>query len=93
LAIFAPVGINLFNYQIESKFDIPSKGNLRYTGKGTDNSPFVGTGFGLKLVDNIYLNREYNYTKINYKNRYIYINKTKEATHESKALLIFKSWN
>jgi opacity protein-like surface antigen len=74
LAIFVPVGINIIGYQIESKFD-----TLRYTGKGTDASPFVGAGFSLKLIDNIYLNGEYNYTTINYK-KPMYENKSTKAT-------------
>ena len=76
LAIFVPVGINIVNYQIESKFD-----TLRYTGKGTDASPFVGAGFSLKLVDNIYLNGEYNYTTIDYK-KPMYVNKSTKATFD-----------
>lgn len=74
LAIFVPVGINLVNYQIKSKVS-----SLSNTAKGTDASPFVGAGFSLKLVDNIYLNGEYNYTTINYK-KPMYINKTTGAT-------------
>ena len=76
LAIFVPVGINIVNYQIKSDFFLSKN---PYTGKGTDASPFVGAGFSLKLIDNIYLNGEYNYTTINYK-KPMYDNKSTKAT-------------
>jgi len=94
LAIFVPVGINIVNYQIKSDF-ILSKNP--YTGKGTDASPFVGAGFSLKLVDNIYLNGEYNYTTINYKKTMFTSTDKKTIDIEGKAHInVLKagiSWN
>lgn len=78
LAIFVPVGINIVDYQIKSNFIFSEN---PYTGKGTDASPFVGAGFSLKLVDNIYLNGEYNYTTIDYK-KPMYVNKSTKATFD-----------
>ncbi len=81
LAIFIPAGINIINYQANTSY-----GDLNNNVKGSATSPFVGAGFSLKLIDDIYLNGEYNYTTIDYK-KPIFTHKItgKDITLEGKA--------